>query len=872
MKNKKKNIFSNGNEEMGTRNIISSKESQMKKILDRMTGQGITDEVPNISTASISEAIQGKSVIKDEENNRILGITDDAVIEFDEKIIKGVTIATQNIVKKFRQRVENGSVLYPNVMETLTYIEFTNAAFIETPEFIAVKKELNEILREMLNSDNPKYIEAAREGILGFFEASEDNIIRGKKQFKVGYALQNSDEKEFLRALFIAEMVEDGVFDYDFLEMAGEIDKLDFELIECLYKKSELFTPEQVSKALLSSGGFDTREDVLEHYAKHDKRYFINLATSEEIARYIIDGQITPREASKKIRIDDIKEFPPELLEEFLCVSNFPKGTEFIDYISNGTKNERFLSKKLLSKLDRERFLKVVLSEKVAQKLGNQYISEDYINEYGKLSVEDMMMLEEKGKIDDSDLIKLTSFKSMQVQDPEEYSKMVECLLGYYDLEKLETLLKDEKVNKKFAELYNDLLENMATEEQRKSYFEKMMEGLETRKNSDETLTLIVQAGLNVGEKVEYEISEDYVVEHFLKDDISEDDLMDFYQEGLITLKTIRVLYSDPDLIGKFREGKIDYRVLNILENRADIIKTELKAGRVTPQQLMDLYSKHDGIEIEEFAEITKGYEFEDETLVEFLSDEITPEKVQALFNNYYISQDDLGTLVARNIITQDQAKDFATQIATHEEYESIFSLDNRYIKLTRETEGEPGVGGGYHPNIPGEHGPRRASQIKNDPELQELLLSQIGFDERTLTLQGTNNSLDGYRVYPSEDYGIMVFLKNDKPGNATYVMSIQQGLYFLNKIVRERRNQSGNPEFGIELESDATKRELRETEHVKVRNASAGWGANIVGAMKKLSPKFKEKMSKKSEYRCVIEDITEEIRRDYQERKDHDE
>ena len=872
MKNNRKNIFSNGNEKIGADELVSSKETQMQSILGQMTMQGIPDDIPNISTANISEAIQGKSVVKDDEKGRILGITDAGIIEFDDKIIKGVTIATQNILKKFKQRVENGTVLYPNIMETLTYIEFTNAAFIETPEFLEVKEELNKVLKGMLESDNPEYIEAAREGILGFFEASENNIIRGKKQFKVGYALQNSEEKEFLRALFICEMVEDGVIDYDFLEMAGEIDKLDFELIDCLYKKSEIFTPEQVARALITSGCFRSRSDILEYYAMNDKRYFVNLATSKEIAEYIIEGKISPRDALKKIRIDDIKDFEPELLEEFLCVSNFPKGTEFIEYISSKTKNERFLSKKLLSKLDRERFLKIVLSDRVAQNAKNPYTSEDYINEYGKLNVDDMMMLESLGKIDGADLIKLTSFKSTKVQDPEEYSKMVTRLLDYYDLDKLEELLKDEKVNKKFAELYNDLLENMISEEEKSAYFEKMTERLAEKENSDEITTMLVQAGLNIGENIEYEISEDYIAEQYLMDEISEQDLLGFYEEGLITLKTIRILYSDHDIIKKFEAGKIDYRVLNILENRADIIKQELQSGRVSVGQIMDLYSKADGIMIDEFDDIMKDYDIKDEVLVEYLSDDISAEKVQALFNKYYISQDDLGVLVARDIITKEEADDFASQIATHEEYESIFALDNRFIVLTRETEGEPGKGGGYHhPIIPGEHIPSRASQIKNDPELQELLLTQIGFDERTLTLQGTNNSLDGYRVYPSEEYGIMVFLKNDRPGNATYIMSVQQGMYFLNKIVRERRNQSGETELGVELESDATKSELRETEHVKVKNASAGWGANIVSAMKKLSPSFKAKLGKDSEYRKGIEEVTEEIRKDYQERKSRD-
>ena len=871
MKNNKKNIFSNGDEEIKIDDILPSKASQMQSFLERITSNASVVPDSPISTTNISEAIQNKTVVKDLEKDRIIGITDAGAIEFDDKIIKGITIATKNILKKFKERVENGTVIYPNVMETLTYIEFTNAAFIDTPEFLEVKKELNKTLKYMLESANPEYIEAAREGILGFFDASENNIMREKRQFACGLALNNTVEKEFWRADFISEMVRDGVIDYDFLEMAGEIDYMDFDMIDELYRKTELFTPEEVSKALLTSRCFESREDVLEYYLENDKRYLINFATTEEIAKLIVDGKITPREVSKRLRIDDIKDLSPELLEDFLCVSNFPKGMEFIEYISGKNKNEKIVSKRLLTKLDRERFLKVVLSEKVAGKLSNPYTSEDYINEFGKLTLDDIMMFEESGRVDGSDLIKLTSFKSLEAQEPEEYSKMIETLLDYYDLEKLESLAKDGKINKRFAELYNDFMDNIVSKEQREAYFNKMTEMLAEKENSDEATTLLTKAGLNIGKDIEYEISEDYIAEQFLMDEISEQDLMGFYEDGLISLKTIRMLYSDPDLIAKFEDGKIDYRVLNILENRADIIKKELNSGKITIKQVMDLYSKADGIVIEEFAEITKGCEFEDEILVEFLSDDISKEKIQALFNNYYISQDDLSTLVARNIITKEDAEEFAKQIATHEQYEAIFSLDNRFIVLTRETEGEERGYGYHHPVVPGEHVPSRASQIKNDPELQELLLTQIGFDERTLTLQGTNNSLDGYRVYPSEDYGIMVFLKNDKPGNATYIMSLQQGMYFLNKIVRERKNQTGETELGISLESDATKGELRETEHVKVKNASAGWGANIVGAMKKLSPEFKEKMKRPSDYRCAIEDITEEIRRDYQERKERD-
>lgn len=868
MKKDRKNIFLIGHEEINANDIISSKESQVKSILERMNSQGIPDIGPGISSANISAAIQGKSVIKDEENDRILGITDDAVIEFDENIIKGVTLATQNILRNFRQRVEDGTVIYPNVMETLTYIEFTNAAFIETPEFLEVKHELNEILKAMLNSDNPEYVRTAKEGILEFFEASENNIIRGKRQFKVGYALQNSDEKEFLRALFIAEMVEDGVIGYDFLEMAGEIDKLDYELIECLYKKSELFTPEQVAKSLMLSGCFESREEVLDHYAKYDKRYFVNLATSEEVARFVIDGKITPRDALKKLRIEDVKSFSPELLEELLCVNSFPKGTEFIDYTQNGAKREKALSAKLLAKLDRERFLKIVLSEKISGSYKNPYQSDDYINEFGKLTTEDMMYLQESGKINSEDLIKLINFKSMKLEQPEEYDKMVETLLSHYNLDTVERLIKEEKVNPKFVELYNKLLTEVATDEQRKAYFERMNQALLEKENPEDTVTTLVIAGLNVGKDIDFEISEAYIAEEFLEDRVKENDLLKMYDDGLIELKVIRMLYSDPDIIEKYKEGKLDYRVLNILENRAEIIKEELDAKKLTIPQIMALYSKEDGIQIDEFSDIVEGIELGNDSLTDYLLDEISADKVRALFNRYFISHDDLGLLVSRNIINAKQAEEFAEQMATNEQYESIFNLDKRIIKLTSENErGFGGVGG-----IRIGPGPKRAGQIKNDPELQELLLSQIGFDERTLLLEGTNNSLDGYKVFPSKEHKVMVFLKNDKPGNATYIMSLQQGLFFLNKIVREQRAQSGEIVLSEELQSDATKQSLRETEFVKVRNASAGWGANIVDAMKKLSPQFRNKLRGQSEYKSAIDEVVEEIKEDYKNRKERDE
>ena len=819
----------------------------------------------NLSTDSkaISQAVQRKTVVKDEKNNRIIALTDSGVIEFDNKAMLVVTMTARSILEKFKVRVKNGSVNIGNVVETLNYFENINAAFVETPDFEKAKKELNKVLLGMKKSEDEETKRILKHGLLGFFEISKKNIVYEKRTFEnIPFAINNGVEKEFLRQIFISELFADGVVDYSFLVEAGIVSNMELDAIEELYRKDGLLTPEEVENAYYVSDAFENRDEILEHYFKNDRKYFITFATSEELARFVMDGKISVRDCLKKLRIDDIKGFSPEFLEEFLSMQNFPKNAEFIEYHQEKNNTIRCLSNSFLKALDRERFLKIVLSEKIPYQ--KQYTSEDYISEYGKLNTDDIINLQEAGLINPEDVIKLTKYKSVQTQNPEEYEKMIETQLSFYDLDRLEDLIKTNRINKKFVEQFNTLLNSMISEKQRRIYFEKLNGRLKEKENADELITDLVHNGFEFGTQVDYELSADYVSEMFLEDRITEQDVFMMYQNGgLVTSAVIRALYSDHEIIELYKSKKVDYRVLALLENRTEVIKEELAKGNLSANQFINLYATSSGLTNEEFLSLAEEYDFGEERLVEYLPDEVSVEKVETLFNNYYISQDDLSILVGRNVITQKQAEEFATKIATHEQYESIFNLDNRFVILTKETEGQStggGGNGGIHPTV------RNKPKLKNDPELQDLLLEQIGFDDRILLLKGANNSLDGYRVYPSEEFGIMVFLKNDKPGNATYIMSLQQGLFFLNKMTRDNKNSKS----ATVLESEATKQELRETEHVKVRNAAPNWGGNVITDMKKLSPSFRAKLKEKDEaYMSNIDELVEDIKKDYFRRRD---
>ena len=105
--------------------------------------------------------------------------------------------------------------------------------------------------------------------------------------------------------------------------------------------------------------------------------------------------------------------------------------------------------------------------------------------------------------------------------------------------------------------------------------------------------------------------------------------------------------------------------------------------------------------------------------------------------------------------------------------------------------------------------------------------------------------------------------------GNATYIMSLEQGMYFLNNLIRNNDCDKNFNDNKAGVESSVTKSTLRETEHVKVKNASKGWGVNVVEAMKKLSPTLKQKLKNDKQYNRKIDEIVDAIREDYEMRRD---
>ena len=543
------------------------------------------------------------------------------------------------------------------------------------------------------------------------------------------------------------------------------------------------------------------------------------------------------------------------------------------DLIRNGVKVED------IQALDKDLYLKFIQKDR----LPNVYkLSEDMILErYGNvLDGRDLIGLALAGNISDEMILEtFVSRKSIEISYPENALK-INDVLDFYDAEMILKLERDGKLNSKFIENFRkDLIDNLP-EEERKVYFSKFVSDLEVLvadENVEAKVHLVkmfelYKKGLLPKEVLKTEFTTEAIEDLLLEEKISEEKVLEYYVEGLADETLIKDVFSSEDIEGLILSGRISKKAVTLLDNtetRIKLLKEMYQNKEITESEIMDMYlSKDVGITIDEFEGIFDGEDIENIVFSEYINDptiENLEEKIEDLFKRYYISQDELSDLVAKGVLTEEKSKELSDYLNSHREFEKIFGAKRKIAILTNETEaGESrtrGLGGIADPS---------AKRIKIDPELQRKFLKALGADDRVVVLEGINNSLDGYEIYGFEKEGLMVFGKFDTPNNSTYVMTIAQGSYFLKSLERKAaRDARQDAEKDVLLESSATKQELRDTEHVKVKNACAGWGKNIVEAMKKLSLRMEERLNTDRRYKTRIDELVEEIKEDYQIRKE---
>ena len=876
------------------------KIKRMQRILEtsKVTSEGrllgdVLRGVPNRGVdkrpgTMIFEALEKKTFYKEADSKTILAFTDTTLIEVTPAITNEIIDAVRKYTDVFKRNVKEKGITVDGVAEILGIYEGAYSAYLNTTKYERLRKELCEYLKEQYDNGDEETKKRMNKAYVKFFSASKANISRGllkfpNMKFRVNrngdkvydesvskLSIRVEEDKESLRNEFIFKCLEDGLWDYDYLFENGIVNGLGGYDVNTFVRNSNALTVDEKINAFIVSGVCEDRQEVVDYYREHDKRFFVDIASIEEIIDAIKSGDIAVKDSVRRLKIADIAMLSPEKIEELLSIPGFPKNTEFLSFVPNKKtgKTDKIIKKELFKQLDRESIMKIVLSDSVNEIYVNPLESKDYIDMFGKLNLDDIKKLEEKGFIFSEDIIGLSKFTSLKETEPDAYQEMLNYILEYYDLEKLKKLLEQGKINAAFVKMFDENVLLRVSAERKDEYFTNLYYDLENgneveKEENQKLLIRLLKKGFTIPADDKYNISNEIVTDMYLEDEIDDEFIMELYYYGFVKSDLILSMYSSDEILKKYREGFLSVSFLNFVDSRQEVIREELENGNINLEDVILLYAEKDGINIEELRYIFEKQSLENDNLAEFIPDDMEEGKIEGLFESYFISHDDLSTLVSRGIISSEDAEEYANKMVTHDVFESIFGHVTKAI-LTRDTEeGEsrtPGLRVG--PN-------KRAGQIKNDPFLQKMLLDEIGFDDRELVLRGENNSLDGYTVRASDKYGIMVFSNYDKAGNATYVMSLQQGLFFLNRLVRKRTLETGTEVENVDsVESTATKQELRETEHVKVRNASRWLGRNIVDSMRKVSDKFARDYRKEQDYKTRIDELVDAIRDDYDERK----
>ena len=828
----------------------------------------------------LSRAIADGTTFYSKELEKIVGAHKGFLVEIDANEFDNSARAFEETLREYRMENANKVVNEDELLAVLHFNYLINIVGINSPELKKANHELYQYLHELIEK-GPENRKNTSKTIAMFLRSTEQILKESEKIHEIDPPIEVGKYKNLMTQIYISELVKEGFINYKITKSIDGIDKLTDEEFEQIYIKNGSLAPEEILESIRDRKKASTEQESIEYALKNYKKEFLDNMDSRFAIALIIRKCITNEKdlgsLLKKIPLDHLELLEGAFLREILRTQLPYRQASFLTTypeLGNGV----YIKKELMDSLNREQILAILLDDHLKYK--NPLSSEELVYRYdGNIDKDnipddtkgfsfiDIVGLNQKGYVKTADIIKIQELTN-SIEDTKRKEDHLIDIASFYDYHILMQMIENNEVNKKFIENHHKLLDNLDMINCKEAYFNFIQDGLEQSNEPYENYIKLLKSGLEL--ELDFRIPTEYIVEACLQGKVQEQDLIDFYKKGVVSIDAIKGIFLDDQIVEKFESGELDFTVLNALDEKVLNLGILLEEQKIGVQHLVNLYCLEDGLSIEELREISEQVSFGDTNIAELIPNNISEEKVEQLAKNWLISHDDLSSLVERKIISQEKADALAEELATHEMYLKYFGKDSGIIHLTSETEGS-----GEHPNPsprprPGPNPNPRSKQLKNDPELQNRMFSELGFDNKgNIVLSGANNSLDGYEIYSSEDLGVAVFIKNTQVGNATYVMSLQQAYYTLDTLSREERIFKDKAKTGENyISTDATKKAIRESEHIKVLNASRNWGENLLDYMKQVSKKSKEKLPRKSKRSEKVKELIEEIQKDYDDRR----
>ena len=670
-----------------------------------------------------------------------------------------------------------------------------SVAFLE--EFSKIKRFKTELSAELLIKENfgieaeEQLAENLNKKIKKFtLELAKEGIIKEEMLISSGF-FENVDSNE------LVSFYKEGIVSANMLVEVGFFDDMSIEQLKQLHEDN-VFTNRDIvtfsDYGVISSG--ETKEllggaqGVAKLYKSAAKKRntkeankFFNILEQEEICLLYSDGIIDLEDLKKaKVDLKTIQQLPEDV---------------FIKIIQKGLPNEMSIEE-------------------------NELLSE-YITKY---SGDTIIELAKCGYIGNEKLLDLLD---IQVgQENADRALNGEKLLSIYTPSEIAKLMQEGKINIGFVKKLNESVIANLDDEQNSEYMQSLTD--ECKKLMDEETfaqNMLELMDNNIVHKQVLDISENILENMLLNEMLTEDKAIEFFNEGVLNNTVIGLVFGTryDEIIESVKEGKLSDRAYLNLPKKT--VQDSLEIGMLEVADVFDIYSKYDGLSVEELSVIFDEYGNIVEqriNVTNLINQEFDNSKIRELFLYNVLSHQDLYELESKGVITEEQRKEIE-KMDIAKEFKKLFDAPEKSLENMRDTIKIPQDPTGYNPNhntkIP------EISPVARFDFLVEL--GAYGCKEVSPIDSHGKASFGGYTAFGFLDSGLIVLENLQKPRNATYIMTLQE---FKSHITKQTEDK-----IVFTLGKQALRKDMEKRgKAFSFRNHRSEWGRNVISDMESLS------------------------------------
>ena len=346
-------------------------------------------------------------------------------------------------------------------------------------------------------------------------------------------------------------------------------------------------------------------------------------------------------------------------------------------------------------------------------------------------------------------------------------------------------------------------------------------------------------------------ITPKYIEKEIEKGEISKENLFEFYKKGFVDENFILNYYTDREILDLYEKGSIPSDCLKSIKDPDNIIQYFCD-DKIGIQDLVSLYLKSGNFSVKDLSDAIELNE-ENEYDISAFIDETTPfEKIKELFSNLLIDYSSILRLRNQGIINEEQFSEIKTALDTREFFQEIRDGKRYTVITSRERDGVERV----TPIVPRY---KDEEDYSDEMKIISTILERDVEDEdygliESYNSKGKPTSLNNYRIFGNEKLDGIVILQKSKKGNAVFVMSALQMMYFL----KGKENENGEFEVQDRMKD---KSYLRTIEGVEVVEHSKFFGRNLVEACSRVSEKVSGKLKvSDKKYRKDVAEMVDDM------------